>query len=294
MQKEKMMHRSLIPLVLLLVLILAACGALASPEAPEAPPATEAAAATFAPVATEAPESAQAETDLGMGHGRRHGGMMARHHVTVPEPYAGLTNPVPANEASWERGAEQYSLLCASCHGDGGAGDGPAGAALDPAPAPVAHTSQMLGDDLLFWRISEGGAMAPFDSAMPAWKNLDEQARWDLVNYMRALGRGDVQPRQAAGGQAYDPAGEQARHEEMLAAGIDQGVITAEEAELFTLVHDAMDELAAAGGEARVGGMGQMRLSLLADLVAAGTITQEQADGFEDIHTRLEEAGLMQ
>jgi hypothetical protein len=34
----------------------------------------------------------------------------------------------------------------------------------------------MMGDDHLFWRISEGGV--PFNTAMPAWKDtLDEQAR---------------------------------------------------------------------------------------------------------------------
>jgi hypothetical protein len=27
---------------------------------------------------------------------------------------------------------------------------------------------------------------------MPPWKVLDEQARWDLVNYMRTLGVGGV------------------------------------------------------------------------------------------------------
>jgi hypothetical protein len=49
----------------------------------------------------------------------------------------------------------------------------------------------MLGDDMLYWRISEGGAAAPCNSTMPAWKDsLEEQARWDLVNCVRALGRG--------------------------------------------------------------------------------------------------------
>ncbi len=77
-------------------------------------------------------------------------------------------------------------------------GDGPAASALDPAPAPVAHSSQMLADDYLFWRISEGGT--PFGTTMPAWKMLDEQARWDMINYMRALGAGTVEPASSMGG----------------------------------------------------------------------------------------------
>lgn len=129
--------------------------------------------------------------DVGPGPGRGMGpgsGMMARHQATVPPDYAGVTNPVPATEESLARGEETYSAYCETCHGAGGLGNGPAGENLDPAPAPIAHTSQMLGDDYLYWRISEGGAMEPFNSAMPAWKEtLDEQERWDVINYIRAL-----------------------------------------------------------------------------------------------------------
>jgi hypothetical protein len=172
-------------------------------------------------------------------------------------------------------------------------GDGPAGASLDPAP--VAHSSLMLGDDMLFWRISEGGMADPIVSAMPPWKNsLDEQARWDLVNYMRALGQGQVVPRQSAGGAAYDPALEAAERAEMLSKGVEQGVITQAEADLFDEVHAAMDEWVATGESARVGGMDQMRLTLLTALVQQGTITQEQATAFEDVHQRLVDAGLME
>ena len=67
-------------------------------------------------------------------------------------------------------------------------GDGPTASALDPAPAAIAHTSQMSGDDYLFWRISEGGV--PFETAMPVFKALEEQDRWDVIDYIRALGKG--------------------------------------------------------------------------------------------------------
>jgi mono/diheme cytochrome c family protein len=274
-------------LIWLLVLGLAvvACGSQEDPAEP-------------ATVTQSTPDTAKdtprldVEPIQGMGPGS---GMMARHHATIPEPYRGLANPVPAEQASLDRGAELYSTLCASCHGDGGMGDGPAGASLDPAPAPVAHTSQMMGDDMLFWRISEGGGMAPFNSAMPAWKDaLDEQARWDLINYVRALGRGQVAPRLAAGGAAFDPAAEQAARAEMRARGMELGVITQAEADLFAEVHSAMDAQTAADASPRVGGMDQMRLALLDELVAQGTITQEQADAFNDIHERLVEAGVME
>ena len=113
----------------------------------------------------------------GMGMHRGQGsGMMARHHAAVPAAYADLSNPVAADDASLARGEESYTTLCASCHGDTGMGEGLAGQALDPAPAPIAHTSQMMSDGYLFWRVTEGGAH--FETAMPVWQEvLDEQLR---------------------------------------------------------------------------------------------------------------------
>jgi mono/diheme cytochrome c family protein len=123
------------------------------------------------------------QSDMGMGDS----GMMTRHHTKIPAEYAGKTNPVEANGASVERGKAIYEKNCATCHGGGGKGDGPFAEGLDPAPAPVDHTSQMMADDYLFWRISEGGAV--FKSSMPAWISLEELARWDVINYMRTLSK---------------------------------------------------------------------------------------------------------
>jgi len=243
---------------------------------------------------TEPESSEDAASSPGMGMGMQ-GGMMARHSAAIPEEYAGISNPVPADEASLERGAELYATHCASCHGDGGMGDGPAGTALDPAAAPVAHTSQMLGDDYLFWRISEGGTMAPFNSAMPPWSaTLGEQERWDVINYIRALGSGAAAPRQAMGGAAFDPDAEAAQRAEVLATAVAQDVITQSEADTFGRVHTALDDLMAQNTENMSGNMASMQDEMLAELVNAGTITQEQAGVFNDVHNRLLDSGLMQ
>jgi mono/diheme cytochrome c family protein len=214
-------------------------------------------------------------------------GMMARHHATIPAEYSGLKNPVPSGEASIARGAETYAEQCATCHGDEGMGDGPGGAGLDPSPAPVAHTGQMLADDYLFWRISEGGAIPPFNSAMPAWKaSLDEEARWDVVNYLRVMG-GQPQP---------GPRNAQAEAEKraaMLATAIEDGLITEEEATLFDEVHTKMDALLA-GRPMRGRMMGNGQDDVLAELVAQGDVSEEQIQAFNDIHDRLLMAGLMQ
>jgi mono/diheme cytochrome c family protein len=72
---------------------------------------------------------------------------------------------------------------CATCHGAGGKGDGPAAAALPP-PKPADWTSAKLAsetDGELFWKISNGRG------AMPPWKHLPEDQRWALVNYIRSL-----------------------------------------------------------------------------------------------------------
>jgi len=72
---------------------------------------------------------------------------------------------------------------CVSCHGPGGKGDGPAAAALPP-PKPANWTAdavQKQTDGELFWKISNGRG------AMPPWKHLPENERWEIVNYIRTL-----------------------------------------------------------------------------------------------------------
>lgn len=244
------------------------------------------------------PETAESVAMPGMGPGMgmgRQSGMMARHSAPIPAAYAGLANPVALSEDSLARGADLFTTHCASCHGDGGMGDGPASAGLDPAPVPIAHTSQMMGDSYLFWRISEGGAMDPFNSTMPAWKSaLDEQARWDLINYMQALGSGTVTPRRGMGGAAFDPTAQATRQADMLATAVTQGVLTQAEADLFAEVHAAIEALQAAGVVAMEDNGGNMQEVMLRELVRAGTITQAQADAFNDVHDRLLDADLME
>ncbi|NPA06291.1 MAG: cytochrome c [Chloroflexi bacterium] len=135
----------------------------------------------------------------GMGYGRRGGrghgsphGMGPRspwgrfHHLPVPEPYADLTNPMPGDPESIERGKTIYQTYCASCHGEKALGEAEAGQKLDPPAAPLAHTIRRVSDAYLFWRISEGGS--EFGTAMPAYKDvLSEQEIWDVINYLRDL-----------------------------------------------------------------------------------------------------------
>ena len=215
----------------------------------------------------------------GMGMGP--GGMSERHHAQIPAEYAGMASPEITDDIL-ANGAKLYEENCASCHGDTGMGDGPAAPSLSPAPAPVAHTSQMLGDAYLYWRTNEGGA--DFGSPMPAWKDvLTENEIWSVIAYIHILGRGEAAQIQAL------------QHEQMLSQAVTQGLISQTEADTFTLVHNSMD---AYRDEHRAdmpaGAIDENQAFLLGQLVEAGTITQSQADDFARIHQLLLNEGLMQ
>ena len=75
-----------------------------------------------------------------------------------------------------------FAQNCASCHGDDGAGDGPAAAALNREPTNF-H-GQQPSIDYARRVLSEGVA----GSAMPPWEHqLTEPQRQQLVEYVRSL-----------------------------------------------------------------------------------------------------------
>lgn len=103
----------------------------------------------------------------------------------VPAPYAGLQSPLAPTAGVIASGKARFGQRCVLCHGPGGRGDGVEG----PFAPPAADlTSRLRSQDYLFWRISEGGSLEPFCTAMPAFRKLyTEQARWELVAYIREL-----------------------------------------------------------------------------------------------------------
>lgn len=107
---------------------------------------------------------------------------------TPPPEYAGKTNPLAGDAAAVETGKQLFITNCASCHGTLGKGDGPAAASLNPKPKDLASEMGRVQADYLFWRISEGGMMAPFHSVMPAWKSiLAEEQIWQIVSFLGTL-----------------------------------------------------------------------------------------------------------
>lgn len=101
-----------------------------------------------------------------------------------------------------ERGRELYARLCASCHGKGGAGDGPAAAAL---VAKVPDFSQGFGDrdvDELVRAVLRGkGAMPSFENALKdlkPWSGDTKEFAKAVVDHLGRVGRNPDPPEVAA------------------------------------------------------------------------------------------------
>ena len=106
----------------------------------------------------------------------------------VPAEYAGKTNPFAGQADAADAGKMIYTDNCASCHGDSGKGDGPAGGSLDPKPADLATLQSTKSDDFLNWVISEGGPANGKSASMVAWKGtLSEDEIWQVVAYLHTL-----------------------------------------------------------------------------------------------------------
>lgn len=94
-------------------------------------------------------------------------------------------NPIPADDASIQRGAELFAIHCAMCHGPAGEGNGTVAAFLVPnKPANLTlPVVQSKSDGSLFLTITLG-----IDGRMPALnENLLVSERWDIVNFLRTL-----------------------------------------------------------------------------------------------------------
>ncbi len=106
----------------------------------------------------------------------------------VPEEYLGLANAYVGDPEAIAEGEKLFQANCSSCHGNTGEGDGPASAGLDPKPKNLAENQSNLSDSYLYWRISEGGLMDPFNSLMPGWKGImSEEKIWQVIAFIRTM-----------------------------------------------------------------------------------------------------------
>ena len=84
------------------------------------------------------------------------------------------------------RGAPLYAQHCSVCHGDAGAGDGPAGVGLTPLPANLRDVARQ--DRLSLYAIYNTLGMGVEGTDMPAFADqLDDRQRWDLATYIASF-----------------------------------------------------------------------------------------------------------
>jgi len=96
----------------------------------------------------------------------------------------------PADSASIAAGQKSYVKFCVPCHGVGGHGDGPAGAALKPRPRDFTSATNMKSqnDGEMFEVIKDGGASEKLSAMMPAWGgSLNKTQIWQVVAYVKGF-----------------------------------------------------------------------------------------------------------
>lgn len=84
------------------------------------------------------------------------------------------------------RGAPLYAQHCSVCHGETGAGDGPAGVGIAPPPANLRDAERL--DRLSLYAIYNTLGLGVEGTDMPSFADqLDERQRWDLATYIAGL-----------------------------------------------------------------------------------------------------------
>ena len=95
----------------------------------------------------------------------------------------------PADDAPFEA-ATVFETTCSPCHGPGGAGDGPAAAALDPRPANFTDATfwATRDRDSIVHTITVGGTESGLSASMPAFGDTyDEEQIGELADLIIGL-----------------------------------------------------------------------------------------------------------
>ncbi|OZY50392.1 cytochrome c/FTR1 family iron permease [Pseudomonas lundensis] len=104
----------------------------------------------------------------------------AKLAVAYEVSQAPVITPDPA------RGAPLYAQHCSVCHGETGAGDGPAGVGMTPPPANLRDAERL--DRLSLYAIYNTLGLGVEGTDMPSFADqLDERQRWDLATYIAGL-----------------------------------------------------------------------------------------------------------
>ena len=96
-------------------------------------------------------------------------------------------------------GQVTFKTYCNSCHGDTGAGDGPASAALNPKPAnftDAKHAAEVT-DEYIYKMVKDGGAANGKSPLMVGWGPVlgDDAKVRDVAAYVRTLAKPAAAPK---------------------------------------------------------------------------------------------------
>ncbi|WP_449430327.1 FTR1 family protein [Pseudomonas putida] len=118
----------------------------------------------------------------------------ARLAVAYEVSQAPVITPDPA------RGASLYAQNCSICHGDSGAGDGPAGVGLEPPPANLRLVERL--DQLSLFDLYNTLGLGIEGTEMPSFADqLDERQRWDVAAYVASF---SAKPEAAKGDKTWN------------------------------------------------------------------------------------------
>lgn len=115
--------------------------------------------------------------------------------VSVVTAAVAFAAPPPSSKELLEKGKAAFKINCVACHGEKGAGDGPAAVALNPKPRNYATDAFKNGEKVedVFNTVTKGLK----DTSMVAFAHIPENDRWAIAYYvleLKAAGKAGAAP----------------------------------------------------------------------------------------------------
>ncbi|WP_044420185.1 cytochrome c/FTR1 family iron permease [Pseudomonas syringae group genomosp. 3] len=118
--------------------------------------------------------------------GLEQGVAQLKNAVSSKQDGTQVARQAPAITPDPARGAPLYAQHCSVCHGDTGAGDGPAGIGLEPPPSNLRDTARL--DRLSLYDLYNALGLGIAGTDMPAFADqLDDRQRWDIATYIASF-----------------------------------------------------------------------------------------------------------